>query len=174
MANGIGENISRANKFYNRASIWLLEHFGYRISEKARNKHIANHIVLIGFCVGLCINSFITLNEVGIYIVIFHLLTLLYKATIAFFYMWNWDQKQAKQTNSVSPLSNLKNSPYFVEFFVFCSVLIIAAIASLFCLFSHDPLMVTVFCRLVVDVSIVLNCLFDVYNGIKALYMAAV
>lgn len=156
---------------YNKCCVWLLENSKYTVDRWMYKQSLLGHILVLLFPVILCVMSFVTLKNVGLYVFAYHFLSLIFKLIVAYFDDKSFNKKCFQNDYRVK---HNKSTPLYRKFFGLAIVVLLIALMGIFVFLPVLDFSSSNLYSLVVGISIIVNTLDSVYNGIISLYGATV
>lgn len=167
----MGRNSATRLPIYNRVCLWILKHSKYTIKDWMHKQSLFGHIVVLLFPLTLCVMSFVSLGDIGLFVFVYHFLNLIFKLIIAYYSDKGFNENLSQGNYK---LKHDKSTPLYIKYFSLCIVVGIIALMTFFVFLPVLDFSASNLFSLVVGLSIVINSLDSIYSGIVSLYGATV
>lgn len=157
-------------KWYNNLCLVFLEKaMKFTVLEENKSKGILGHVLIILIPLAMLIWSLMTVNQIGVFLFLYHFISLSYKLIIACFDQSNYKKRLEKAGHSLdsgapSPYSKKRNVLIFA--FGFISFLFMLSFIK------AENISLAVCFSIAIYLNIFVNFLQDIYSGIVSLYGA--
>lgn len=174
MADGTKDNIKeRAKnicKIITQFCTYLLEKMGYSVDKVPESIILLlKHLFLFIICITMTIISFISIQKIGAYLILFHTMNITYKCLVLFWQKNNFEKREKQQSTSAK---NKISSPYHLQFTLISVSVILSLVIFFLGVIEFQGVTLKICYTIGVSFSIIITFLKEMLDGIVILYNA--